>query len=165
MIAGINMSFEQSNLAVQEYKKELQKLQSGLRDRFMVQLAQDFYALRSAFPNLEKLFILGHTPEWNDGEECVHESQIYFENKENERWDDMGEYVDRIYYDADVVPEEFLTVNIRLTSEEVSSIRTILRTAKLESNLSAVFETNFQIIVDLTEEDIKITVDDYECGY
>ena len=164
-IADTNMSFEKSIVAVQTYKRELAEMQKALREKFITELEQDFYALREEFPGLDKIFVLGCTPEWNDGEECVHESDIYIENQQDERWDEMGLYVDRMYWDEEEVPDDFLHINTALSKEQVSQIKEILRKAKFEDNLETVFETNFNIIVDFTEQDIKVHVEDYDRGY
>lgn len=165
MIVDTNMSFEKSNVAVQKYKEELEKIQKLFQENFIKEIEQDFYALRSAFPELDKIFILGSTPKWNDGEECFHSSNIYIENIPDERWDDMSEYVERIYWDTDQVPDEFLHINTNLTKHQVAQIKDILCTANLENNLEEVFKTNFHVIIDFTEPDIKVIVEKYECGY
>lgn len=164
-IADTNMSFEKSIVAVQTYKRELAEMQKALREKFIAELEQDLYAVRAAFPGLDKIFILGSTPEWNDGEECVHESDVYIENLQNERWDEMSDYVERIYWDDEEVPDEFLHINTALTKEQVSNLKGILRAAKLEDNLQVVFDTNYHVIIDLTEPTIKVRVKDYDRGY
>lgn len=159
------MLFEHTKTAVTEYKKELKKLKSELRARFLSHLEQDLYELRREFPNLDKIFIVGSTPEWNDGEDCVHESSVYIENVPDERYDEISEYVERIYWDEEKVPEEFLHINTALTNEEVLKIYKILHDSKFEDSLQVVFDTNFHVIIDLTEETIKVTVTDYDRGY
>lgn len=165
MIVDTNMSFENSNNAVKNYVDQLEKMKTELRNTFTTILADDFYALRHAFPGLEKIFVVGWTPEWNDGEDCYHNSSVYIENDPNLRWDDMGEYVDRIHGDDSVVEDEFLHVNTSLSKEEVKKIKSILSETNLEENLHEVFGTNYNIIIDLSEEDIKVHVKGYHCGY
>ncbi|AFC21607.1 hypothetical protein GAP32_157 [Cronobacter phage vB_CsaM_GAP32] len=157
--------FERTDKAVSEYKKELAKMQAELREKFIEDLKLDAAELKAAFPNLDKIFIIGSTPEWNDGEECVHESEVLIENRNGDGWYDMRTYVDRMYWDAEVVPDEFLHINMNLSPEDLSKIRLILLNAGLEDDLEAVFETNYHIIIDMTGEDVEVIVEDYDRGY
>ena len=156
--------FKNTKDAVKQYLNDIEKMKKEVQNTFSIQLAQDMKELKDKFPRLDKIFVLGNTPEWNDGEECFHESTVYIANIPDARGDDMYEYVDRMYWDEDQVPDEFLTVNTGLTIEEATEIHNILRTANFEDCLSAVFETNFQVIIDFTD-DIKVIVKPYECGY
>lgn len=163
MIVDINM-FKNTEQAVKDYLNEIERMKKEIQDTFIVKLSEDLKELQAKYPNLDKIFVLGSTPEWNDGEECFHDSDVYIANIPDSRSDDMYEYVDRIYYNEDQVPDEFLSVNVSLSESEVQGIKAILRTADFEEFLQQVFDTDFHIIIDLTS-DIKVTVKPYECGY
>lgn len=163
MTVDTNM-FKNTKKAVKDYLDNIERMKKEIQNTFIVQLTEDLKELQVKFPNLDKIFVLGSTPEWNDGEECLHRSKVYISNIPDSRRDDMYEYVDRMYWDEEQVPDEFLTVNTGLTEEEAQEVHQILRTANFEDCLEQVFETNFRIEIDLTSE-IKVTVDSYECGY
>jgi len=156
--------FTNTKNAVKDYLNDIERMKKEIQSTFIVQLTEDLKELQQKYPNLDKIFVLGSTPEWNDGEECNHYSNVYITNISDSCNDEMYEYVDRVYYDEDQVPDEFLYVNVNLSVKEAQEVHGILRTANFEDCLEQVFETNFHIIIDMTS-DIKVTVKDYECGY
>jgi hypothetical protein len=156
--------FTNTKNAVKDYLNEIEKMKKEIQNIFISQLKLDMKELKNKFPNLDAIFVIGSTPEWNDGEECLHSSNVYITNFPESRCDDMYEYVDRMYWDEEQVPDDFLTVNTNLTESEGQEIHQILRTADFEDCLETVFETNFQIVIELADE-IKVTVNPYESGY
>lgn len=156
--------FKNTHQAVKDYLNEIERMKNEIKNTFIIQLSEDLKELQVKYPNLDKIFVLGSTPKWNDGEECFHMSYVYIENSPDSRSDDMYEYVERMYYNEEEVPDEFLTVNVNLSDIEVQEIKEILRTADFEDFIQQVFDTNFHIIIDMTS-DIKVSVKPYECGY
>lgn len=169
--AGTNM-FETTKTATNTYRREVERLKTELQNSFLSDLAYDMDGLKQKFPNLDVIYIVGTTPEWNDGEECTHDSEIFIDA--SSKYSGLGDLYERMYgcYDlndqADLdenVPTDLHKVNKKLTKEEVSEINEILYAAQLEKNLETVFDTNWMIFIDFRNGNTEVTKEDYECGY
>lgn len=152
--------FNKINIASIEYKTAIEQLQSTLRSEFNEELKSDCTELKSKYPNLDYIFILGSTPEWNDGEECTHSSSVYIENTSN--YTECEEYFDRL---SGEFPDNFKDYNKNLKKHEVNEIKSIISKSRLKYILEIIYETNFNIVIDFTENDVNVTVEEYECGY
>lgn len=164
MNTGVDTNmFDNVKTAVYEYEYTLNELKSKLQLEFIEKLKDDCIELKAEFPELEHIFVLGYTPEWNDGEECEHSSEIYIMNNNDRSWDTVQDYLEYVYNSE--YPIEFKDSNIGLSTDDAIKIKDILHSAKFEDGLEVVYETNFNMVIDLTSFDIKITVEEYDCGH
>jgi hypothetical protein len=157
--------FDNVKTAVTEYQETLKVLETKLQAEFLEKLKVDCAELKAQFPALDHIFILGSTPEWNDGEECTHDSEVFVDNTEGSFWNNVSEYLERLYYDEDDYPQEFKESNKGLTAKEVENIKDILNSSKFESGLEVVYTTNYNIVIDFTGESIEVSVKEYDCGH
>lgn len=168
---GTNM-FETTKTATNTYRNEIQRLKTELQNSFLSDLAYDMDDLKEKFPNLDVIYITGTTPEWNDGEECTHYSEIYIDA--SSKYSGLGDLYERMYecYDLndqaeldECVPKDLHHVNKKLSKDELEEINEILCAAQLEKNLETVFDTNWMIFIDFRNGNTEVTKEDYECGY
>lgn len=165
MIADTNM-FDNVKTAVKEYQETMKVLKAKLQDEFLEKLKVDCTEIKSQFPALDHIFVLGYTPEWNDGEECTHSSEVYISTDSSRVWDTIDEYVGLLYCgDEDECPEAYKTSNQNLSFEDAQKVKDILCAAKFEDGLEVVYETNFNIIIDFTGDIVQVIVKDYDRGY
>jgi hypothetical protein len=158
--------FNNVKTAVTEYKATLKELKSKLRSEFLEKLKIDCNELKDKFPELEHIFVLGYTPEWNDGEECTHSSEVFISKDAPRAWDTVDEYVERLYWrDESECPEAYKNSNQNLSLEDAKAIKDILYNAQFEDGLNEVLETNFNIVIDFTGETVEVNVSYYECGH
>lgn len=165
MIVDTNM-FDNVKNAVTGYQDSLKTLKAKLQAEFIEELKYDCTELKAQFPALEHIFVLGYTPEWNDGEECTHSSEVFISKDAPRVWDTVDEYVERLYWrDEEECPPAYKTSNQNLSVEDAQKIKDILRAAKFEDGLEVVYETNFNIVIDFTGDTVQVTVEDYDCGH
>jgi len=158
--------FDNVKTAVTDYQETLKTLKKNLQAKFLDELKYDCAELKAHFPTLEHIFVLGYTPEWNDGEECTHSSEVFISKDAPHVWDTVDEYVERLYWrDEEECPPAYKTSNQNLSIKDVQKIEDILREAKFEDVLEVVYETNFNIVIDFTGETVQITVKEYDCGH
>ncbi|AQW88681.1 hypothetical protein FDH34_gp156 [Serratia phage BF] len=156
--------FDKITIASKEYKAAIKQLKTTLRNEFNDKLKSDCTELKSAYPNLDRIFILGSTPEWNDGEECTHDSSVYIENTSN--YSDCKEYFECVFgWDEPEIPEHLVDSNKNLSDNDVTEIKNIIRQSGLENILEVIYETNFNVVIDFTGDEVQVTVEDYECGH
>lgn len=162
----VTNTFDKVKIAVTEYQKSINDLKKQLRTDFIETLKVDCTELKDQFPALDYIFILGSTPKWNDGEECTHDSDVFVDNTEGSYWNNIPEYLERLYYgEEDDYPDEYKNSNKGLSSEDVQKIKNTLSASKLEDGLEIIYETDFNIIIDFTGETVTVTVKDYDCGH
>lgn len=165
MIVDTNM-FDNVKTAVTEYQETLKVLKAKLQDEFLEKLKVDCAELKAQFPALDFIFVLGETPEWNDGEECTHDSEVFITHDDSRSWDTVSEYIERLYWrDEEECPAAYKTANSNLSNEDAQKVKDILRAAKFEDGLEVVYETNFNIVIDFTGSNVEVTVQDYDCGH
>ncbi len=164
--------FETTKTATDTYRREVKRLKTELQNSFLLDLAYDMDDLKEKFPNLDVIYITGTTPEWNDGEECLHRSETFIDAHNSHSG--LGDLFGRLYNCYDIndqedldehVPVDLHQVNKKLTKEEVYEINEILYSAQLEQNLETVFDTNWMIFIDFRNGNTEVTKEDYECGY
>lgn len=158
--------FDNVKTAVTDYQETLKTLKKNLQAKFLDELKCDCAELKAQFPALDFIFVLGETPEWNDGEECTHDSEVFITHDDTRSWDTVSEYVERLYWrDESECPEAYKTANSNLSIEDAQKIKDILSAAKFEDGLEVVYQTNFNIVIDFTGETVQITVKEYDCGH
>lgn len=164
--------FETTKNATKTYRQEVKRLKNELQNSFIDDLQYDMQDLKEKFPNLDVMYIIGTTPEWNDGDECVHRSEIFIDSRNS--YSGLAEIFERIYDCFDhndqeeldeKVPVDMHHVNKKLSKDDINDITEILYTAQLEKNLETVFDTNWMIFIDFRSEKVVVSKEDYECGY
>ncbi|SOK58962.1 hypothetical protein [Yersinia phage fHe-Yen9-03] len=156
--------FDKIKIASTEYEESIKQIKITLRNELNEKLKSDSTELKETYPNLDRIFFLGSTPHWNDGEECSHKSYVYIENGSG--YSDCCEYFECVYgWDNPEIPDHLIKSNKNLNDNEIHAIKNIIRNSGLEKILEVIFETNFNVIIDFTGDEVQITVADYDCGY
>lgn len=117
---------------------------------------------------LSHIFVLGFTPEFNDGEECVHRTVVFIENdRADHKYTNVIEYHERFDYDLDYdnPPSRILDINAGLTREQARNLEDAF-SKKYSYILEEVLGTNWKLEIEFLEDgEVKITNGDYDCGY
>lgn len=171
MIVGISMLTNTLN-EIKKYQNEILNLTNEMQKSFIINFEKDLQTLKTTFPNLDVVYIIGFTPEWNDGEECYHESDVYIDG--TSLFNGISSVFDRLYDCYDVnnqsnldehVPKYLHHINKKLKNSELEKINEFFRKYSIEDTLQTVFNTNWIITIDFRGDNVVITKDDYECGY
>lgn len=121
------------------------------------------YCEKYRTPGLTHIFIIGHTPSWNDGEECTHDTRVFIENDSN--YSDVEEYFEQVTNNFDADTDELLPlVNSCVEKETAKKLQSEVY-SELDNVLQSVFITDFNISIRFLDGKIKIDVEDYDCGY
>lgn len=117
---------------------------------------------------LSHIFVLGSTPEWNDGEDCVHRTTVFIENdRTNSKFTNVVEYFERFDDDMDYdnPPESVKAINCFLTHKEARDIENTFK-KKYEDVLEEILGTNWKLEIEFLDNgEVKTTYGDYDCGY
>lgn len=117
---------------------------------------------------LTHIFVLGFTPEFNDGEECEHRTIVFIENdRSDHKYTNVIEYFERFDYDLDYdnPPSSVLAVNSGLSRDKANALEKAFM-SKYSEVLEDVLGTNWKLEIEFLEDgEVKITNGDYDCGY
>lgn len=117
---------------------------------------------------LSHIFVLGFTPEFNDGEECVHRTVVFIENdRSNHKYTNVIEYHERFDYDLDYdnPPSHIIDINAGISREQARELEDAF-SKKYSYILEEVLGTNWKLEIEFLEDgEVKITHGDYDCGY
>lgn len=127
-----------------------------------VQIIEQFFKdLFEANPKLTHVFITGYTPEWNDGEECYHNTEVYMYNNLNpDSWNELGEFLEcHMGWDVDYdePSEELKEVNAGLSKSECRDIEDMIPVEAMSEALG----TNW--LIQATRDGVKY--EPFSIGY
>ena len=127
------------------YETTKETLQQQYRSQTVDYLTQDMKSL----PDNVTLLVLGYTPSFNDGDECVHRQELYINDTGRES-DPCS--MDRKYYKSEVTN--------RCNELGIEDIYPLL--GNLSVNLlPRLLGTNWQLLI--TNKEVKY--ESYDCGY
>ena len=145
--------------AVKAAKKELADAKKAFKVKARKIWPAFVNSLFAEHPNLNCVVILGSTPSWNDGDECVHSEEIFV--------NDLDECAEILGEDADTCGDgkapAWTLLNEKLPSKEATSISKALKA--LEGLREIIYGTNWQLRLERQDGKVKITKKDYNCGY
>lgn len=128
-------------------------------------MIEDFDSLRKQYSGLDKVFIRGYTPAWNDGEECTHRHQVFVNN--SGEYSDVSEFYEIVIdrdFDYSDIPEHIKKINSKLSKDDCKRVQAYFN--DMDDTMEASFGTNWYMIIDFTTEEVTIDFhDDYDCGY
>lgn len=133
-------------------------------------------------PGLQKFAIRGYTPEFNDGEECLHRAEIfvgYWQPKENYNkekmiWDtdiedeDLVEWFTRsglepkTYYDEYTDGDPNPSVNHQC---DINSLLELKQSSEIITLIDLLLDTNYTVYIELIDGNVVIKHEHYDCGY
>ena len=137
------------------------------------ELIMDIAKELKSIPGMNKIIIKGYTPGFNDGDACVHSSEVYY----NKRYDfsELAEYEISGLAEFLGAPEEFVYEEEGLYNwDEINSVNTyaeedsdkIKKFANLLDDLiESIYDTDYIVFIDLTTDEPTIKHDYYDCGY
>ncbi len=152
-----------------EVSRTTRELYAFLRDN-QNDLTLDIAKELKAIPGMNKIIIKGYTPGFNDGDECTHSSQVYYDKRY-----DFSEIAEEGIYGLEEflgAPEEF--IDELYNWEEINNVNTYddsyegkinELTSLLDDIIEKTYFTDYIVYIDLTTDEPTITHEDYECGY
>jgi hypothetical protein len=145
--------------------REIELAKKNCIDKTVQVLPELFEKYRTA--GITNIFILGTTPEWNDGEECEHGMQVLISNDRKEyKFTDIIEYFER--FDADIDYEnpgaEILNINIGVPHKICKDLG-----ARVHSELFDILYhgllTNWKLEITFLDNKVEVKHSAYRCGY
>lgn len=147
--------------AMNEKIKEVrEQSQSEIRDLLM----ESLQTVKETYPNLQFVGLTGHTPSFNDGEECTHTHRVYVSN--NGGYSDIAEYYECIRgedFEYNKLPPHIKCINANLNKNDAKKVETLFM--GLDDIFEQAFGTDWNIEIDFTGERVTLTHDEYDCGY
>lgn len=138
---------------------QIELLKEDAREKGVQIIKQFFEELFDANPKLTHVFCTGSTPEWNDGEECFHETNILIYN-DIYGWSEVAEFLEineGWHYDSENPSEELIAINKDLAMCECRDIEDQIPIDAMSEALGTDW------LVKATREGIEFSV--YKCGY
>lgn len=165
MSSNVNLAKVEVLISVREEK--IHKAKAECAKKALPLLIKEFQ--KEKVQGLTHIFVIGSTPEWNDGEECIHRTEVFIENdRTDHKYTDVSEYMERVYDDADYYddpPEHVKAMNVQINRNDAQKISLAFK-QKYGDILEEVLGTNWKLEIEFIEDgELKITHDDYDCGY
>lgn len=167
MSSNVNLAKVEVLIGVREEK--IHKAKAECAKKALPLLIKEFQ--KEKVQGLTHIFVIGSTPEWNDGEECIHRTTVFIENdRSTHTYTNVSEYMERMddsgdvdYYDNP--PNSVKVINETVSRNEAHSIENSFK-QKYSDILEEVLGTNWKLEIEFLEDgELKITHDDYDCGY
>ena len=141
---------------------QIELLKEGAREHGIQLLEQFFADLFAANPKLTHVFCTGYTPQWNDGEECYHSTEVFIHNDTDEQdsWSEMGDFLEcKLGWeiDYDDLREEITEINAGLSKSECRDIEDQIPIDAMSEALG----TNWLIVANRN----CVELHEYQCGY
>lgn len=167
--------FQKAKAVAKEYKGNLEAIQLLAKTNLRAAIEEGSAELFNSIPGLDGFIILGWTPEWNDGEECYHDSTLYFEAVgADRRWGGIYEALERLYGDDEVEYaiegqegydhiKELLGINKDLQKSSHADVNKAI--TALDKTIEEIIGTDYAYIVRLVDGAVKVTAMDFECGW
>lgn len=157
------------------------------RDRLRRETLADIGALFSAFPDLNSISICGYTPGWNDGDPCRHSQldpylngyNLWGRDGDDEDWDEEEEDWGEEEKDEDSENSFLLEIenireerdrnrenknaSTRLSDNDFEVITSVI--AGMADVLEKIFDTNWKLVFQRTENGVEFKEDRYDCGH
>lgn len=139
--------------------EQIEILKEASREKALQLLEQLFGDLFADNQKLTHIFCMGYTPEWNDGEECFHDTNILIHN-DRDGWGEMEEFLEchlKWEIDPNEPSEEFLAINAGLNASQCRDIEDLIPIDAMSEALG----TNWVVIA--TRNGVELQ--EYNCGY
>ena len=153
-------------MSIKQLMEEYEKVSAALNEKiqqegekFMEELFQEIF---SQHEGLNVIGIVGYTPSFNDGEPCTHSQHIYTGAKLSygdyiDFADEVGDFEEDFEYDE----EDNDHINSKcLTLEEAKD-----QVEACSEIIERIYDTNFRIVVKLTNDGVKVEHEEYDPGY
>lgn len=162
----VNNNILQIELLIGAREETIHKAKTECSNKALPLLLKEFETEK--VQDLTHIYVLGYTPEWNDGEECEHRTCVYIENdRANHKYTNVIEYHERFDYDLDYdnPPSHLLDINAGISREKARNLEEAF-SKKYSNILEEVLGTNWKLEIEFLENgEVKITHGDYDCGY
>ena len=176
--------FDNVKFVATQHKKNIAAVNALTESELHKELANDVSKLFESYPNLDGFVMLGWTPEWNDGEDCLHSDEVFVRPFNKSRcWGTLQEAADRVCgedavyaviddeiseYDLDeeVVAQvqDMLQWNQNLSSSDQDKLQAILN--DLTTSVHECIGTDWLFIISRKPDgSAKVEHHVYECGY
>ena len=130
---------------------------------------------------LEHILVIGYTPDFNDGEETEHSSEVYANG-----WDAVGdlrintytgaagiikEYISNEYYDSEGYVEVDIGEHKIPINDDTGEVlpmpagKHISCSSVLDYMCEKLYKTNYAVEIKMIDGKISITKKDYDCGH
>ena len=146
---------------INQYRELQKKVREQIKTEGSNIAKEVFKEVFEKHPGLTYIVIRGYTPEFNDGEPCVHGQEVLFGYK----WVGKQESFDFADYDLE---EEFCfdletRTHCNSACNTLNDVSTTL--SDLEELLKEIYDTNFELKIRYSQGNVDINYDSYDCGY